>query len=302
LSLDLTEIQDGILKKRVVKLIIRYPEPKQIFQAITQKQHQYTPDFLPAYPIRDRAIMALYYASAGRGSEVVPGHAFTRSLPTKLNSEGKHLCVVCNKPLEGYQRKFCSEPCRLEVHTHRSATILEEMHLGILAENVTVDENKILVSRMETVKRSQKIKEKYPNATIRPDYWIPLKTGLYEEENPYWDQLVPFAWLILEYLQTYAPKTGPLFNIQRHQAYIIVREITGNYLNWFRAQGKQFYGKFLFKRNAVELAEFVNDKDFNSERAYTRYDATTQLKDKRMVMDFDWIQPAIETIKARIKK
>lgn len=70
--------------------------------------------------------------------------------------------------------------------------------------------------------------------------------------------------------------------------------------------GKQFYGTFLFGSesnvsSAFELMKFVNDNDIKSESPYTRYDSTRQFKDRRMVMDFDWIQPAVEAIKARLK-
>ena len=44
--------------------------------------------------------------------------------------------------------------------------------------------------------------EKYGHqATIRPPYAIPLKVGIYR--NPFWDQLVPFGWLIMEYYLIY---------------------------------------------------------------------------------------------------
>lgn len=299
--LTITDVQDSTLSKRVVTLIKRYPQPKEIFLSITSKELDYSIQYKPKLPIRDRAIMAAYYASAGRGAEVCGGHAFTRSIPTRLNSEGKKLCVVCGQLLAGGQRKFCRKECRLEIHTKTKPTILPDDHLGILIENIEINENRILIKEMPTVKRSQYIKEKYPQATIRPDYWIPLKTGLFE--NPFWDQLVPFGWLLKEYYDLYikGKKTqGKLFNIQNRAAYQIVRQITGNYLNWFRAQGKQFYGSFIFNKNAVELAEFVNDKDSDSERPYTRYDPTRQLKDKSMVMDFDWILPAVKEIQVRI--
>lgn len=299
---NIIDIQESNLQKRVVTLIKRYPQPKEIFEAITSKEYPYSIQYLPEYPMRDRAMMALYFASAGRGAEVVRGSTWTRSLPSKVNEKGENLCVVCGAVLHKPQRKFCSEEHRKEIHTHKKAVMLEEKHPGILIENVNINSERILISEMEVVKRSPTVIAKYgPQAKIRPPYAIPLKIGLYE--NEFWDQLVPFGWLIKEYWSKYieAKRTeGSLFLIQRGMAYRIVREVTGNYLNWFRAQGKQFYGSFLFKRNAVELAEFVNDQDAESERPYTRYDWTTQLKDKTMVMDFDWINPTIEKISRRI--
>jgi hypothetical protein len=287
-------------QKRVVTLIKNYPTPKEIFQLITHKEHNYSPSYQPEYPVRDRAIMAFYFASAGRGSEVVEGPAFSRDIEPKKNEDGDLLCVVCGKKLSGNQRKFCSREHRREVHSMTPNRLMKG-HPGLLAENISVTSDRILVSEMEVVKRSKRVREKYgAQAVQRPPYAIPLKMNLFE--NNFWNQLVPFGWLIKEYLEQYAPEEGKLFNIGVKQAYLIVREVTGNYLNWFRAQGKQFYGAFIFDRNAVELAEFVNDQDWNSERPYTRYDWSRQLKDKSLIMDFDWIESAVEEIKGRIKK
>ena len=303
--------KDSTLLKRVVHLINSYPQPKNIFEAITSKEHEYAFWNVPELPIRDRAIMATYYASAGRGAEVCGGRTYMRSLPTIWNEDKKRLCVVCNKILEGTQRKFCSKECRNVIHSGQpdkdgnkhQPIVLEEDCQGILIENMSFDENRILISEMPVVKRSQAVKLKYGHqATIRPPYAIPLKVGIYR--NPFWDQLVPFGWLIMEYYLIYIKNKvnkGKLFNIQNKQAYDLIQEITGNYLNWFRAQGKHFYGYFLMT-DVVKLSKFVNDQDIKSEIPYIGYDWTEQLKDVTMAMDFNWIEPATTKIKKEIEK
>jgi hypothetical protein len=129
-----------------------------------------------------------------------------------------------------------------------------------------------------------------------------LKTGVFKPV--FYDQLVPFAWLIKEYYVLYVKgevKEGRLFNIDRGMAYRIVREVTGNYLNWFRAQGKQFYSNFIFDRSAWQIAQFVNDTDPKTEMDYTKFDWTVHLVDRTKAMDFGWIEPAVEQIKQRIE-
>jgi hypothetical protein len=140
---DLTEFQDSKLRKRVVTLIKRYPQPKEIFWCITNKEYPYSIQHIPKLPIRDRAIMAAYYVSAGRGAEVVGGHAYTRSLPSNF-IDGKLCCVVCNTKLEGTKQKFCSKECRMEIHTHRNATVLPKSHHGLLIENLELTRIKSL--------------------------------------------------------------------------------------------------------------------------------------------------------------
>jgi hypothetical protein len=294
--------QESTLRKRVVTQIRKYPEPKLIYQAITAKEYEYPPQYKPEYPIRDRAIMASYYASAGRGAEVCGGKHFTRSQPAKENEQGQSVCIVCEKILKNYQRKFCGKECRLVIHSHKTATVLPNDHQGLLIENIIFKPDKIIVNEMPTVKRSETTIQRHPLATIRQPFWLPLELG--KGPSKLWDQLVPFAWLIKEYWDLYVNgkrSTGKLFQIQNKQAYRIVRFVTGNYLNWFRAQSKQFYGKYLFEQNTYELMQFVNDQDFKTESSYTRYSAASHWKDKEADMDFDWITPAVEEIKARIE-
>ena len=307
----ITDTQSSNLKKRVVKLIKDYPTPREIFEVITAKELPYAPPNTHVFPIRDRAILALYFASAGRGAEVCGGRRYARGIEEIKDDNGVFHCVVCNKALAGNQRKFCCKAHRY--HDAEQAkkdgypTIVKSFvvkgadHYGILVENIKIDDKKILISNMEVVKRSQRIIDKYGiGVTMRPSYAIPLKLGFMK--NEFWNQLVPFGWLIKEYLLCgNAPKEGKLFNVNNKTASKwIATPLTGNYLNWFRAQGKHFYGYFLLP-DTIKLSKFVNDQDPRSEKDYIGYDWTEGVADKTEAMDFDWIKPAIEKIRRRME-
>lgn len=303
------DVQISGLSKRVVTLIRSFYHPQDIYNTITTKTYPYGKINFENYKVRDQAMLSLYFGSAGRGVEVVGGPRFKRSRPEERNEENKRVCIVCGNLLYGSQRKFCSRECREDIHTHKPPEYLTDEegnlleHPGILIENMNWTDSQIFIKEMTTAKRSPQVIEKYgEGATLRATFAIPLKRGLYE--NVFYDQLVPFGWLIKEYYlkQIKDKRTeGSFIPIQRSMAYKIVREVTGNYLNWFRAQSKQFYGSYIFERNAVELAEFVNDQDAQSERAYTKYDWSRQLKDKTQIMNFDWIDTEVEKIKERIE-
>ncbi len=306
---SITDTQTNNLKKRVVRLITDYPTPKEVFEVITAKELDYIFENKPLFPIRDRAILALYYASAGRGAEVCGGKRYERKVEEIKDNKGVYHCVVCNKALSGNQRKFCSKEHRYHDAKQAALDGYEKIvksfkipnadHFGILAEHVKVDDNKILISNMEVVKRSQRIIERYGyGATIRPSYAIPLKLGFMK--NEFWNQLVPFGWLIKEYLLMWKVKEGKLFNINNKSAARIALQLTGNYLNWFRAQGKHFYGYFLLP-DTIKLSKFVNDQDPRSEKDYIGYDWTEGVADKTEAMNFDWIEPAVEKIKRRLE-
>jgi len=157
----------------------------------------------------------------------------------------------------------------------------------------------ILVKQMVVVKRSQKVIAKYGiQAGVRDDFMIPLKHGLFD--NPYWDQLIPFGWLLLEFLKTYAPKDGGLFNYERRRAWQIIKHITGKFPNWFRAQAEHFYGHFLLS-DTVKLAKFVKVVKPEQVGHYVGYSWREQLKG-HVGLDFDWIDDEVEKIRERLKR
>ena len=257
------EHQGGNLKRRVVHLIRDRLQPSEIYRLITSREAAYTPADQEANACRDRAFMAVDYASSGRITEVTGGPVFYWDKQQK-----------------------------------KSFKVPDKKHPGLWVENLHVSTERILVSNMETVKRSQKIIDRYGlQVTIRDPFAIPLIRGLYD--NPFWDQLVPFGWLIYEYLVRYAPKSGKLFPFEDTRAYQIVREVTGNYPNWFRSQAEHFYGHFLLT-DSVKLSKFLNVLDPKQVKHYIGYDWTAQLKDKSVSMNFDWIDPSIQQIKDRL--
>lgn len=144
-------------------------------------------------------------------------------------------------------------------------------------DNLLAQPNYIVVQGMRVVKRTQRIIDKYgESVTVRDDFALPLKPRLFE--NPYWDQLIPFTQLVLEYLQRFDPKHR-LFLFGRKRGWQIINYVTGMFPNWFRAQAEHFYGNFLIK-DTVKLAKFVKVVNPMQVAHYIGYDWTEQLKQK----------------------
>ena len=215
-----------------------------------------------ALSIQERAMMAFCFCSAGRISEVVGGPCFKwDKIIHKSVATGKH-------------------------------------HTGIMVENLSWEGKLLRITGMRVSKRSHRIIAKYGiQVTRREDFLLPLEQGLFDTK--YWDQLVPFTWLIKEYYVTEAPKKGKLFPYEDTQAYNIIRESTGMFPNWLRAQGESFYGHYLLK-DSVMLSKFVKVVNPVHVAHYIGYDAAQHLKNAQLNMDFAWIKGATETIKNRI--
>jgi len=245
-------------KRRTLDHIERYLQPKEIFELITSKSWPYGVVERERLECRDRALMAIAFISAGRVAEIVRGYRYE----SYIDENGKRRAKIIGR------------------------------YPGLLRENVIVENDLIRISGMRVAKRTQKIISKHGLlATIRSEFVAPLKKGVFE--NPYWDQLIPFAYLFLDYLEKYAPKRGPLFNITRTRAWQIINYVTGKWCHWFRAQAEHFYGFFLLT-DTVKLSEFVKVTDPKSVKKYIGYDWREQLKDKRLGMDFDWIDKFLE--------
>lgn len=271
--MDIIDKQETNLEKRVVTAITRYPQPKEIFESITATEWPYSIENQEPFSCRDRALISLCECTAGRITEVTGGPKFQRVYVSRLYPNPKD------------KRNWQVE------------TIGK--HPGLQRENLTVNENFIHISGMTVVKRSKKIIQKHGiTAATRPDFVIPLKLDLFD--NPFWNQLVPFGWLILEYLRKYAPKQNKLFPFEDTRAYQIIETITGNYPNWFRAQAENFYGHYLLT-DTIKLSKFVNIQDPKHVKHYIGYSWDEQLKDKTLSMDFDWIESSIKEIQERIR-
>ncbi len=263
---------NGKLSRRTVKTIKDTLEPKEIYQLILSKQGDYTEENIEAFTCRDRAGMALSFLTAGRVTEIFGGNKFRRVYVSGLY------------PSPFDKRNWVEEPVG--------------KHPGLNRENLEITENFLIINGMAIVKRSQKIIDKYgQQAAERSRLRFPLKTGLYN--NIFNNQLVPFTWLVIEYLQKYAPIEGKLFSYQDCWAWNLIRYYTGMFPNWFRAQADRFYGYYITK-DSLRHSKFVGRVKPESSAPYIKYSDDYDLKDQTMIMDFKWIDPTIEKIKARM--
>ena len=296
IKVETTNGRKGKLRRRTVSTITEYLQPKAIFDLITRKTCSYTDDNAVEYHSRDRAFMALAFECGGRVTAIVGGPRF-------LNF---HTCLKCGgevkKLLVEYRgeedRRWVCIQCKLDYGRRKPKNITQtrevDRHPGLMQTNLVIDDQFIHIEKMTVVKRKHDTIEKYgKGVSTRSPFVLPLKTGLFE--TPFWDQLVPFSYLVLDYVKGYNPQ-GKLFDFQRGRAWQIVQEITGLFPNWFRAQCEHFYGNYIYKE-AVKLAKFIGVINPMQTAHYIGYSYEDQLKDKSLAMDFDWIPKTVEEIK-----
>jgi len=249
------------LERRTVTTIKETLDPEEIFQLITQREWPYSVVYKEEYGCRDRAAMAMAFVTVGRVTEIFGGQKFKWSL-----DDNKAIAVG--------------------------------RHEGLKREHIETTDNFIFITNMPIVKRSDKVIVRYGRqVALRDRMAVPLKRGLYD--NVFYDQLVPFSWLIMEYLVKYAPENGKLFGFQDARAWQIIEHCTGMFPNWFRAQADRFYGWFI-TRDSVKHSKFVGRVRAESSMPYIRYTWSDDLKEKSMAMNFDWINQQVEVIKRRI--
>lgn len=259
--------EDWRHKRRSVNEIAEYVEPKDMFYLIGSKNWGYDTEERVRRIIRDRAMMSFVYCTAGRISSVVGG-----------------------------------ERCRVEDVKKADGNIERKavkigMYDGLRWENLVIEKGRIIIEKMQVVKRSRKVIEKYgAGAAIRDPLVIPLKRGQFA--NQYWDQLVPFGLLILEFVSGFGKREGAIFNYGRKRAYQIIRHATGKFPNWFRAQAEHFYGHYLIS-DTVKLAQFVKVVRPATIGRYIGHDWKQYLKDYRG-LDFEWIDKESIAITRRI--
>ena len=291
-----------ITPRRAIKNIQpkEYLKPKAIYELITGKEWNYGATVKKHYGCRDRAMMALTYTSLGRIAAVAGGH--------RWKWDGSWGDVV--------DERFDKRTGEMtEIHEGRGFKT-GKRHTGILTSHIKITNKFIQIEGMPVVKRSQKLIEKNPTITVRPDFIIPLKKGLYKGENGevnnFGDQLVPFGWLILEYLKNYAPKEGytktkwarkepKLFPYGANRAWQIVKYVTSEYPHWFRAQAEHFYGHYIYT-DTIKFANFLRIVDPDSMKNYMGFSQDAYLMDAELLMDFDWIDREVERIKQRIQE
>lgn len=295
-------VDDGVfyLKRRTVSTITKYLEPKKIFKLITAKSWSYAPTSLrEVYECRDKAFMGSLLVSAGRITALVGGpHYFI-----------KNSCLECKGNVQRIRVKdtfnWVCEECKTSYGPRKPREIGKLMtiglHEGLRRKNIEMGKDAIRVVQMKVIKRKMKTIKKYGAAvTIREDFMFPLKRGLYESE--FGDQLVPFSWLLKEYLNRFMSKADSetrLFRFSRGRGWQIVKEITGLFPNWFRAQAEHFYGHYLIQ-DSVRLSKFVGVVNPYQVAHYIGFSYESLLKDKRRHMDFNWIDREVRKIKARI--
>jgi len=261
-----------LLSRRTVKTIEETLDPKEIFQLIHTKQGDYTQENIEEFTCRDRAGMALSFLTVGRVTEIFGGNKHRRVYVSGL------------KPDPYDKKNWIEEKCG--------------KHPGLNTENLEDTGQFIIIKNMTVVKRSQKIIDKYgTQAAKRSRLRFPLQKGLYN--NIFNDQLVPFTWLVREYLQRYAPTQGKLFSYQDCWAWHIIRHYTGMFPNWFRAQADRFYGYHITK-DSLRHSKFVGRVKPESSAPYIKYSDDQDLKDQTAIMDFDWIDSAVEEIQERL--
>lgn len=261
------------LKRRTVQTIEETLTPYKIFRLIHEKEGNYSDKYRKQYTCRDRAMMAMCFLTGGRITEIVGGDKQRRVYVAGLYPDP---CDKRNWIEEAYDK-----------------------HKGLLRENLTIEGNEdyLVINNMIIVKRSQKIIRRHKKATRRPQLIYPIKTGLYR--NSYYNQTVPFVWLILEYLVKYAPKKGKLFNFEDHWAHKIVLHYTGMFPNWFRAQADRFYGNYIYT-DILRHSQFTGRVNPLSSAPYMAFDSLRDIKNKEALMPSKWIIPAVVEIQERM--
>lgn len=213
----------------------------------------------PFHWCRDRAFMAMAFGSAGRVTAICGGERY-ETVDKKLEVAGTHP--------------------------------------GICRKNFEISESHLVVKGMTVVKRAQSVIRKYgEGVTTRNPFAFPLECSLHE--NAYWDQLVPFGWLIVEYLERFKPEDR-LFKFSRYRGWQIVNYVTGMWPHWFRAQSEHFYGYYIH-RHPIKLAEFVKIIDVTQVKDYVGSTWDADLKPEVRKKQFEWIPKAVEEIKSRMR-
>jgi hypothetical protein len=264
------------LTRRTVQTIKETFQPRRIFELVSGNGCDYSLAYRQSFWVRDRAGMSLAFLTGGRVTEIFGGTKF------KLRKVSD---TVIGRTRTGRA-----------LYKKRASSIGK--HVGLRRENLELTEDFLFIRNMIIVKRSQKIIDKYGlQIATRDTLAFPLRTGLFT--NVFYDQLVPFTWLVVEYLEKFAPEKGKLFPYQDGRAWQIINEVTGLFPNWFRAQADRFYGHYITK-DSVKHSKFIGRVKAESSMPYIRYDWGEDLKETTMAMNFDWIEPAVHQIKERI--
>lgn len=291
--------------RRRVGQITTYLEPKKIFQLITGKGWPYATD-KEKYHCRDRAFMGMALCSVGRITPICGGPKLLVENTCKLcdgivqklrvNDNLVWICTNCGKDF-GQIKPKDSEDLKVKLR-------IVGKYDGLTRGNLEITRDFIQVVDMKVAKRTTKLIEKRGlQVTIREPFKIPLEKGLYESD--FGDQLVPFGWLVVEYLKNYVDPAKPkptrrLFPFKRCRGWQIIKTVTKMFPNWFRAQAEHFYGHYLIQ-DSVRLSKFIKVERPEQVAHYIGFSYDSLLKDKQRYMDFEWIDKAVNQIQRRIK-
>jgi len=129
--------------------------------------------------------------------------------------------------------------------------------LSLTKSNFDVKESPhyIVVNDMPISKRKQETIEKYgPHVARRWPFFLPLSEDPKIYEHTQLVRLAPFSKLVVKHLEQ-TEEDQKLFMFGTRWAYEIIRQVTGEFPNWFRAQGEMIYGSII--RDSIKLAKFV---------------------------------------------
>jgi len=275
------------LTRRTVKTVAETLKPNEIFELIHKREPIYAIGNQRFHTIRDRALMALCFLTGGRITEVVGGKQYHR-----FHTHDKIVEVVGSKQRYHY-------PAEDKVETKAIGR-----HPGLTITNLEVSEDFLTINSMAIVKRSPQIIQRYgPHIAQRSQLRFPLKRKLYK--NKFRDQLVPFSWLVMEYLyqledQNKTSTDTKLFPFQDTRAWQIINNYTDKFPNYFRVQTERFYGYYIFKDFMVH-SKFMGKVNPMSSAPYIRFTDDSDIKDLNKIMDFKWIDSTVAEIKAHIK-
>jgi len=260
--------------QRSIRHITKTEKPEEIYKMIMSGTIEYTEEHMIPYTCEDRAFLSALYLTGGRIGEVCGGWK-RKVIGTERDETGKII-------KQGIEKRQDTD------------------HQGLLAEKIKIYSDRIEIIDMPVIKRTDEIIKKYGQAsTLRPLLIYPLERNI--SDNIYFDQYVPFSWLLLEFIQNYAPKKGKVFRYKSNRGWRICNAYTEQHPHWFRAQASRFHINYI-EKDSLKHAQYMKRNDFAALMKYIDYDVTSMLKIKTdNMIKFDWIDSAVKRIKRRME-
>jgi len=81
--------------------------------------------------------------------------------------------------------------------------------------------------------------------------------------------LAPFTKLVETYLNMIS-HDDVLFPFGRKRAWQITNHITGKWNHYFRSQSESYYGRYVFRRDPIGLAEYIGIKNIQTLKEYVK--------------------------------